>query len=140
VAEYLWNKLRNFSSGVADTQDNTLFIGELLLDQQGYMVPELEVFNTVTRKAVGKTSFIPYDGLLSARAAVTPDGKYLYVALSPDIIIIDTATQKAVGRPIPIVAAGCVAIAPNGKYAYAGDAVGAPNSNGVLFVIAISAQ
>ena len=139
MAEYLWNKLRNFSTGVADTSDNTLFIGEELRNQQGYMVPALERFNTVTKKALGKTSFIPDDDLLYA-PAVTPDGKYLYVAVSPDIIIVDTATQQAVGKPIPIVAAGCVAIVPNGKYAYVGDDVGAPNSYGVLFVIAISAQ
>jgi YVTN family beta-propeller protein len=138
VAEYLWNR-RGYGSEVVDTH-NTLFVAERFRNKQGATVPALEIFNTVTKKSIGKISFIPYDGGVYGTPAVTPDGKYLYVASSPDIIIVDIATQKAVGEPIPIGGAHCLAIAPNGKYLYAGNDIGEPNQTGVLFVIAISAQ
>jgi YVTN family beta-propeller protein len=63
-----------------------------------------------------------------AFAAVTPEGGYLYVAVTDKVdptgapgtlILISTATNEVVGTPVVVgINPFAVAIAPNGKHAY----------------------
>jgi len=131
--EYLWNQLPGSDSAVTDISKNTLLITEFI--QKGNGNAALAVFDTVTGAITGKAPFKSYDGG-ALMPAITPNGAYAYVPTVPDIIIVDIATRKAVGEPIPIEAS-FVAIAPNGKYAYAGATIGNPKSHGAVLVIAI---
>jgi YVTN family beta-propeller protein len=139
TTQYLWNKLPQVGNAVANPRQNTLLIGELIQKGPGLGHTTLAVFDTVTGTEAGKIPFRSYDGDVLGIPTITPNGAYAYVPLVPDIIIVDTAANKAVGEPIPIPEASFVAIAPNGKYAYAstGANFGSPNRHSVVFVIAI---
>ena len=50
--------------------------------------------------------------------AVTPDGKYVYVANSENVTVIDTATNKVVASIDTEKCPMGIAITPDGKYAY----------------------
>ncbi len=55
---------------------------------------------------------IPFD------AAVTPDGKYVYVANFENVTVIDTATNKVAASIVTEKFPMGIAITPNGEYAY----------------------
>jgi len=103
-----------------------------------YIVDDQDVivFDTKTNKVV-KT--IPLPQIFPQAAAVTPDGKYLYVTYSAavsGVLTIDTTTYGFVGSPIPVgnYPRG-IAIAPDGLRAYVTN-----YDDGAVSVIDISTQ
>lgn len=95
----------------------------------GYLVSEDvdsgEVYDLATRKIV--TAFDLFGGI-SADVAVTPNGRYVYVAQRPGkaaggrLLVIDTATQKRVDPPIQVSgSADGLAFTPTGQTAYVSD-------------------
>jgi YVTN family beta-propeller protein len=78
----------------------------------------VSIIDTATNQVIG--SPIPVGGQLQS-VAITPDGKYLYVASSNDqqVKVIDTATKTLVGTISGVgTNAFGVVISPDGKFAY----------------------
>ena len=77
-----------------------LVLATSLSSVEGASVPTISVGGT------------PYD------AALTPDGKYLYVANFENVSVIDTATNKVAASIVTEKFPMGIAITPDGKYAY----------------------
>ncbi len=64
-------------------------------------------------------------------AALTPDGKYLYVTNLEDVKVIDTVTNKVVASITEKFSLG-IAITPDGKYAYVAHSTSDPPTASVI--------
>jgi YVTN family beta-propeller protein len=64
-------------------------------------------------------------------AALTPDGKYLYVTNFEDVKVIDTVTNKEVASITEKFSLG-IAITPDGKYAYVAHSTSDPPTASVI--------
>ena len=113
LRKLLWGKLIN-ADGLAFTPDGKkLYFA--VWDPTSALV---DVFDTRQNKVVHK---IPLPAGGDGLPAITPDGKYLYYPVENSVVMIDTATDQVAGNPTNVLSPNAVAIAPNGKYAYAID-------------------
>lgn len=105
----------------------TLYVGNTV-SVSGQPTDVVAVYNIAQDKVTSRISLgAPVKGAFGGDdSAITPDGKYLYVPAPNhnEVLMIDTEKNQIVGPPIA-VGNGLmgVAIAANGKYAYAVNAI-----------------
>jgi YVTN family beta-propeller protein/autotransporter-associated beta strand protein len=92
------------------------------IEVDGYIAGSnaVSVINTTTNTVLRS---IPGGGF---EVAVTPDGKFAYVA-NGRVSVINTATNTVLGSPISVGGeSSVVAVTPDGKFAYVGSAISLP--------------
>jgi YVTN family beta-propeller protein len=129
TVQYLWGKLIAPKYAAIGPDGKKIYIG---------VAGAVTIFDTVTKQGAGKIPISSFEGGVFGVPAVSPDGAYLYVPALLNILVMHTSTNTVAGIPIPLVESNFVTMAPDGKFAYAGDQFGYPNPHGGVLAIDLS--
>ena len=132
----LWKQLPDATTVAASPDGSKLYI----VDLDWKSVPihhNLVIFDTASQQI---ETTVPLDPSLYTPivSAITPDGKYLYLANNVDtVLMVNTATNTVDALIHVPIQPQAIAIAPNGNYAYVATSVG-DSPPGSVIVIDIS--
>jgi YVTN family beta-propeller protein len=111
---------RGFPQGLAITPDAaTLYV----TNAKNYVIAINVADGSLKKKIVIFSKSVPGNERTLGDLAVTPDGKFLYVAnnLTDTVTMLGTTRNRVIGTPIAVGNASHVAAAPNGNYLYVTD-------------------
>jgi YVTN family beta-propeller protein len=142
-----WGRLQEATNVTITPDGKTLYVG-MVVTRSGEDRTQIAVYDLQQDEITDEILLPGKNTFGGIQPAITPDGKYLYYPHS-DVFMVDTITNRAVGSPITVgYGLFAVAIAPNGKTAYAVSTNGYPTSGsrpgqtpyGVVSVIDITLQ
>jgi YVTN family beta-propeller protein len=142
-----WGTLPDATGMTFSPDGKTLYVGTIV-ELSGEPMTKIAVYDVRQHRIRSRILLPGKNTFGGVQGAVTPDGKYLYFPHG-DLYMIDTASDRLVGSPVTVgYGLYAVAIAPDGKTAYAVNTDGSPTSGsrpghtsyGTVSVIDISSQ